>query len=75
MGVMMTKRYEYHTVQYKIKGNFSPKIEDDVITVLLNENARDGWELFDTVPIYESFGQTACLQFIMRREVEQKVEA
>jgi hypothetical protein len=69
------QRYEYRTVQYKVRGNLSPKIEEDVITALLNENARDGWELYNTVPICENYGQTAYLQFILKREVEQKVEA
>ncbi|MDR1068560.1 MAG: DUF4177 domain-containing protein [Clostridiales Family XIII bacterium] len=69
------KRYEYRTIQYKVKGNLSPKIEEDVITALLNENAQEGWELYNTVPICENYGRTVCLQFILRREMKQKAEA
>ncbi|HRT49284.1 MAG TPA: DUF4177 domain-containing protein [Anaerohalosphaeraceae bacterium] len=65
------KRYEYKTIELKLKGAgmFGPGRAEGFDEILNREGAA-GWRYVETIPATEAFGQASRLKLVFEREIE-----
>lgn len=60
---------EYKVVKIKLAGWVSAKIDANEFQDKLNEWAREGWELVNTVALHENDGRTSDLLVTLKRNL------
>lgn len=68
--INMGMKYEYKTLIYETAGFWGGKVDAWEFDVRLNELAKDGWELNQTIPIATvNYGTTRSIVLIFKREI------
>lgn len=65
----MMKKFEYKTITMDAEGIFGGKINNEKLEKELNRLGSEGWELVSTVTSSVTYGKTAYIVSVFKREL------